>query len=179
MQCAGLNHNFSLGTLHIFTELFHKKRPSNTRIFRFSQGTMHKMIVIHQSWFPTFLNQFWIRSKDRLQVDCILNTHKIRSFWVGVVTQKHTKPRSTQRVQTSLAEADHYAHIAHCKNVDGERLPPPPPPPPQKKRIITCTMIWVCHHYYGFFFCSFTHLKRPRSPPKFNQFVIVLLRTPP
>ena len=25
--------------------------------------------------------------------------------------------RSTQRAQTSLAEADHYSHIAHCKNV--------------------------------------------------------------
>ena len=26
--------------------------------------------------------------------------------------------RSTQRAQTSLAEADHYSHIAHCKNVE-------------------------------------------------------------
>ena len=29
------------------------------------------------------------------------------------------------------------------------------------------------------FFCSFTHLTIPRSPPKFNQFFLVLLRTPP
>ena len=28
-------------------------------------------------------------------------------------------------------------------------------------------------------FCSFTHLRTPRSPPKFNQFFIVLPRTPP
>ena len=28
------------------------------------------------------------------------------------------KTRSTQRAQTSLAEADHYSHIAHCKNVE-------------------------------------------------------------
>ena len=28
------------------------------------------------------------------------------------------KTRSTQRVQTSLAEADHYSHIVHCKNVE-------------------------------------------------------------
>ena len=27
------------------------------------------------------------------------------------------------------------------------------------------------------FFCSFTHLTIPRSPPKFNQFFLVLLRT--
>ena len=29
------------------------------------------------------------------------------------------------------------------------------------------------------FFCSFTHLAIPRSPPKFNQFFLVLLRTRP
>ena len=29
------------------------------------------------------------------------------------------------------------------------------------------------------FFCSFTHLRIPRSPQKFNQFFIVLPRTPP
>ena len=29
------------------------------------------------------------------------------------------------------------------------------------------------------FFCSFTHLTIPRSPPKFNQFLLVLLRTRP
>ena len=28
------------------------------------------------------------------------------------------RTRSTQRAQTSLAEADHYSHIAHCKNVE-------------------------------------------------------------
>ena len=29
------------------------------------------------------------------------------------------------------------------------------------------------------YFCSFTHLTIPRSPPKFNQFFLVLLRTRP
>ena len=29
------------------------------------------------------------------------------------------------------------------------------------------------------FCCSFTHLTIPRSPPKFNQFLLVLLRTRP
>ena len=32
-------------------------------------------------------------------------------------TQNIKKP-STQRAQTSLAKADHYSHIAHCKNVE-------------------------------------------------------------
>ena len=34
----------------------------------------------------------------------------------GIMTTKTT--RSTRRAQTSLAEADHYSHIAHCKNVE-------------------------------------------------------------
>ena len=74
-------------------------------------------------------------------------------------------------------------------SLGGERLTRHPPPPKKKKKkkrrrkkkeflIITCTTIWVCHHYYGVF-CSFTHLRIPRSPPKFNQFCIVLPRTPP
>ena len=33
------------------------------------------------------------------------------------LTAVHDLTRSTQRAQTSLAEADHYSHIAHCKNV--------------------------------------------------------------
>ena len=69
----------------------------------------------------------------------------------------------------------------------GERLLPLPLPPPKKKKkkkkkkkekfwIITCTTIWVCHHYYGVFLLIYSI---PRSPPKFNQFFIVLPRTPP
>ena len=47
--------------------------------------------------------------------------------------------RSTQRVHTSLAEADHYSHIAHCKNVEPwwwKTNPPPthPPTPPTPKK---------------------------------------------
>ena len=34
------------------------------------------------------------------------------------ITSKPEQTRSTQRAQTSLAEADHYSHIAHCKNVE-------------------------------------------------------------
>ena len=85
--------------------------------------------------------------------------------------------RSTQRTQTSLAEADHYSHIAHCKNVEpwwwkttlhqkrsfGSL-------PASRSGYATTIMV---------FFCSFTHLRIPRSPPKFNQFFIVLPRTPP
>ena len=83
---------------------------------------------------------------------------------------------STQRAQTSLAEADHYSHIGHCKNIEPWwwKTPPslplsPPLPPPKKKKkkkkkkfsIITCTTIWVCHHSYGVFFAHLLILKYP------------------
>ena len=44
--------------------------------------------------------------------------------------------------------------------------------------INTYTMIWLCYCYYGVF-CSFSHLKIPRSPPKFTQSFIVLPSTSP
>ena len=60
-----------------------------------------------------------------------------------------------------------------------ERLPTPLKKKKKKRFwIITCTTIWICYHYYVFF-CSFTHLTIPRSPPKFNQFFLILLRTRP
>ena len=92
------------------------------------------------------------------------------------------KTRSTQRAQTSLAEADHYSHIVHCKNAEPWLWKTTHPPKKKKKKkrfwIITFTTIWVWYHYYGVF-CSFTHLTIPRWPPKFNQFLLVLLRTRP
>ena len=44
--------------------------------------------------------------------------------------------RSTQRAQTSLAEADHYSHIAHCKNVEPWwwKTTSPSPAPSKKKK---------------------------------------------
>ena len=66
--------------------------------------------------------------------------------------------RSTQRAQTSLAEADHYSHIVHCKNVEPWLWKTTHPPKKKKKKkkkkrfwIITFTTIWVCYHYYGVF----------------------------
>ena len=39
------------------------------------------------------------------------------------LTPKYPISRSTQRAQTSLAEADHYSHIVHCKNVEATPHP--------------------------------------------------------
>ena len=45
----------------------------------------------------------------------ILYPKQIRS---NTTVKKYCQTRSTQRAQTSLAEADHYSHIVHCKNVE-------------------------------------------------------------
>ena len=48
----------------------------------------------------------------------------------------HIVARSTQRVQTSLAEADHYSHRPTVKmlSLGGERQTPPPPKKKKKKK---------------------------------------------
>ena len=107
--------------------------------------------------------------------------------WFYFVT-KRVKTRSTQRETRPPWPRQIITPIlltVKMLRLGGERPPPLPPLPKKKKKkkkefwIITCTTIWVCHHYYGDFFCSFTHLRIYRSPPKFNQFFIVLPRTPP
>ena len=96
--------------------------------------------------------------------------------------------KSTQRAQTSLAEADHYSHIlptVKMLSLGCERLSPAPPPPPKKKKKKKKSSGSLPAPRSGYattimvFFCSLTHLTIPRSPPKFNQFFLVLLWTPP
>ena len=63
------------------------------------------------------------------QTDKLTNaTKNITSFAKEVIT------RSTQRAQTSLAEADHYSHIAHCKNVEPWLWKTTHPPKKKKKK---------------------------------------------
>ena len=105
----------------------------------------------------------------------------------------YNNTRSTPRAQTSLAEADHYSHIVHCKNVEPWlwktthplNFPPPPKKKKKKKKNLKNGSGTLPAWRSGYattvtvFFCSFTHLTIPRSPPKFNQFFLVLLRTRP
>ena len=50
------------------------------------------------------------------QTDKLTNaTKNITSFAKEVII---ITTRSTQRAQTSLAEADHYSHVGHCQNVE-------------------------------------------------------------
>ena len=83
--------------------------------------------------------------------------------------------RSTQWAQTSLAEADHYSHMATVKilRLGGERLPPSPEKKKKKKKfwIITCTTSWLCYSHYGVF-CSFTHCRRSPGHSNFREHCI-------
>ena len=104
---------------------------------------------------PANLKRGWIQSlirKDTTRHDSIASN-------LGIA-------RSTQRAQTSLAEADHYAHIAHCKNVEPWLWMTTHPLKKKKKKkkrlwIITCTTIWVCYHYYGVFVAHLLILQYP------------------
>ena len=129
----------------------------------------------------TFCKFYFSNSKEPLETRIIKLLRKLSLLQNQQISQYQT--RSTQRAQTSLAEADHYSHIAHCKmlSLGCGRLPTPLKKKKKKKkgsgslpspRSGYATTITV-------YFCSFTHLTIPRSPPKFNQFFLVLLRTRP
>ena len=68
--------------------------------------------------------------------------------------------RSTQRAQTSLAEADHYSHIAHCKNVE-PWLRKTTHPHKKKKKKKKKVLDHYLHHDLGMLpllRCFFAHL---------------------
>ena len=82
----------------------------------------------------------------------VQNHEFVTGSWILIVT------RSTQRVQTSLAEADHYSHIAHCKNVEPWLWKTTHAPKKRKKKVLDHYL----HHDLDMlpllrcFFCSFT-----------------------
>ena len=55
-----------------------------------------------------------------------------RCFFESSQKNNITETRSTQRAQTSLAEADHYSDIAHCKNIEPWWWKTTPLPPQKK-----------------------------------------------
>ena len=85
---------------------------------------------------------------------CIHNTHTYKSTGN---TPNHYKTRSTQRAQTSMAEADHYSHIVHCKNVEPWLWKTTHPP----KKIKIKVLDHYLHHDLGMLpllRCFFAHL---------------------
>ena len=109
-------HNFLSNVVHIQTNKQTNQRyqkhnllcqggnnlhSRDTHLTTFSQGT-HVVITFSQG--PNV-----ITSSQGAQ-----GAHVVITFSQGA----HVVTRNTQRAQISLAEADHYSHIAHCKNVE-------------------------------------------------------------
>ena len=86
----------------------------------------HKNLISSSLYYPRPLHK--------------ISSQSVHNFLSNVHRQTNKQTRSTQRVQTSLAEADHYSHILHTVKMLSQRF-----------WIITCTTIWICYHYYGVF----------------------------
>ena len=85
-----------------------------------------------------------------------ISSKSVHNFLSNVVhRQTNKQTRSTQRAHTSLAEADHYSHIAHCKNVEPWLWKTTHPP--EKKKVLDHYL----HHDLGMLpllRCFFAHL---------------------
>ena len=95
----------------IFAHLLILQYPDHQNLISSSlyySGPVHK---ISSQSVHNFLSNVVHRQTNR-QTNA---TKNITSF-AKEVTNKQTG--STQRAQTSLAEADHYSHVVHCKNVE-------------------------------------------------------------
>ena len=78
-----------------------------------------KIISLQQSHNVIVFAFFKCRIKTLTnKIVLIFWTYKIELKVLGLSKLFYKITRSTQRAQTSLAEADHYSHIAHCKNVE-------------------------------------------------------------
>ena len=72
----------------------------------------------HKLWLSLHTQLFWFDNNlfsVALQLK-IWNWNAFKNVIQKLCTISLT--RRTRRAQTSLAEADHYSHIAHCKNVE-------------------------------------------------------------
>ena len=89
-----------------------------------------------------------------------ISLQSVHNFLINVAYWKK-KTRSTQRVQTSLAEADHYSYIAHCKNVEPWWWKTKPPPTPRKKKKKKEVLDHYLRHDLGMLlllWCFFMHI---------------------
>ena len=124
-----------------------------------SKDQVHCFKTVCEFWGITYLELLMFYSYAHLLRQWSLKNNQVIYLHLFAYTT-----RSTQRAQTSLAKADHYSYIAHCKNVEPWWWKTNPPPPKKKKKkfwIITCTTIWVCYHYYGVFFAHLLILEYP------------------
>ena len=115
-----------------------------------SQGGWNVLFKIRRPWVNIL-----VRSKWR---------------WVVCLSWIWSTTRSTQRAQTSLAEADHYSHIAHCKNVEPwlwKTTHPPKKKTKKKTKKKKKVLDYYLHHDLGMLpllQCFFAHLLILQNP---------------
>ena len=86
-------------------------------------------------WYCSTISCFIKSCFNRYVVRAAKQSYVVtKSSQIIITTTTTIITRSTQRAQTSLAEADHYSHIAHCKNVEPWLWKTTPPPPKKTRR---------------------------------------------
>ena len=70
------------------------------------------MLKVYIQWCKSWNMDYGYSNVTQIETNVYYRSHDF------AIIKTQTKTRSTQRAQTSLAEADHYSHIAHCKNVE-------------------------------------------------------------
>ena len=77
----------------------------------------HQNLISSSLYYPGPLHKISSQSVHNF-LSNVVHRQTDRDRQTDKQTNATKNTRSTQRVQTSLAEADHYSHIAHCKNVE-------------------------------------------------------------
>ena len=127
---------------------------TGTTVYGWVTGLMqkHNDVISH-------LNSIVIWNESQHCTFCkIVKSAQLVGFITVAEKGCRSKTRSTQRVQTSLAEADHYSHIAHCKNVEPWLWKTTHPP---KKFFKKKVLDHYLHHDLGMLpllRCFFAHL---------------------
>ena len=107
---------------------------------------------------------------------CKMRGTLLQSFFVTsqitLVALREHRPLWPRQIITSICP------LQKMLSLGGER-PTLPLPSPQKSFGLLPALRSGYATAIMLFFCSFTHLRIFRSPPKFNQFFFVLPRTPP
>ena len=159
-----------------------------------------RILQLNTYVFSTIWNRAWvINTKEKAFKDLLKETSTYLQFIKGdEILEKVAKRKTEEGLnRINLEERIQTFKIKQILEALGERRPP------WLRQIITPIFSNVImlnlggerlnrkvldhylHHDLGMlpllwcFICSFTHHRIPRSPPNFNQFFIVLHRTPP
>ena len=128
----------------------------------------HQNLISSSLYYPGPLHKISSQSVPNFLSNVV---HRQTNKQTNKQTNATKNTRSTQRAQTSLAEADHYSHIAHCKmlSLGCERLPTP-----LKKKKKKKVLDHYLHHDLGMLpllRCFFAHLLILQYPDRHQNLI--------